>query len=106
MPRFIFTFGTGHVSRVHGSLGNCYTEILADDEAEARQMMVDACGIAWSNSYKAPYDGVQQYNLTLVPFVELMACPPCLSRCELEPPFPGATPYGHHESCKNRRVGS
>lgn len=77
MSKFVFTFGSGHVP-----YGNCFTEVEASTEEEARRIMYDTCGGAWCTSYRSREEaGVEKWGLKEVPFAVVRQGPPCYSEC-------------------------
>lgn len=66
MPKYYFTFGANHLNKDLMSLGNCYVELEAETEEQARDMMFAARGDKWAFSYleehkhKAIFDLVPQ----------------------------------------------
>ena len=51
MPKFYFTFGANHLNKDFMSLGNCFVEVEAETETQARNMMFAARGGKWAFCY-------------------------------------------------------
>lgn len=51
MPKFYFTFGANHLNKNFMSLGNCFVEVEAETETQARDMMFAARGDKWAFCY-------------------------------------------------------
>lgn len=58
METFYVTYGMNHLDKDGNRLGNCYTSIIADTEAEARKKIFAVRGPRWSLMY--PNAGFQQ----------------------------------------------
>lgn len=66
MPRYYFTFGMNHLNKDMMSLGNCYVEVEAENEAQARDMMFAARGDKWAFYYLEEHkqSAIDRFNLT------------------------------------------
>lgn len=66
MPKFYFTFGANHLNKDLMSLGNCYVEVEAETESEAREMMFKARGGKWAFCYLEEHKkkAVDDWSLT------------------------------------------
>lgn len=66
MPKYYFTFGANHLNKDLMSLGNCYVEVEAENEAAARDQMFAARGDKWAFSYleEHKYNAIDRFNLT------------------------------------------
>ena len=66
MPKYYFTFGANHLNKDLMSLGNCYVEVEAENEAQARDMMFAARGNKWAFSYLEEHKqkAIDRFNLT------------------------------------------
>ncbi len=51
MPKFYFSFGSGHHDTHGRTLDGYYTIIEADTEVEARNMYIERFGSKWSGTY-------------------------------------------------------
>ena len=65
MPKYYFTFGANHLNKDLMSLGNCYVEVEAENEEQARDMMFAARGDKWAFSYLEEYKwkAIDSFNL-------------------------------------------
>jgi len=70
MPKFYFTFGSGHYDANHTSLGHYYTTVEAESESEAREKLYELRGQKWSMSYDEveAQTAVYLHHLTYLPF--------------------------------------
>ena len=67
MPKFYFTFGANHLNKDFMSLGNCYVEVEAETETQARDMMFAARGVKWSFCYLEKYKQKAIDRFDLIP---------------------------------------
>jgi hypothetical protein len=68
MPTFYFTYGSKHQTIDGMSLGNYYTEIEAEDDDAAREIMHKARGPKWSMVYSSSEAaGVNKFGLLPAP---------------------------------------
>lgn len=51
MAKYYFTFGANHLNKDFMSLGNCFVEVEAENEAAAREAMFAARGVKWAFCY-------------------------------------------------------
>ena len=62
--KFYFTYGSGHLTKDGQSLGNRYTVIEAEGEAEARDKMFKARDAMWAFTYRTEKElNIVRWNL-------------------------------------------
>lgn len=65
MGKYYFTFGANHLNKDMMSLGNCFVEVEAETESQARDMMFAARGCKWAFCYLPEHKmkAIDRFNL-------------------------------------------
>ena len=66
MPKFYFTFCANQLNKDFMSLGNCFVEVEAETETQARDMMFAARGGKWAFCYLEEHKqcAIDRFDLT------------------------------------------